>query len=60
MSSAIIEFDAGGGARQVWVESDEMTYPHGVWVDKEGFIYASETGEGPKGDRILKFQRVPK
>jgi DNA-binding beta-propeller fold protein YncE len=60
MTNSIIEFDAGGGARQVWVRPDLMDYPHGLWVDGEGSVYVSETGEGPKGDRLVKFRRTPK
>jgi sugar lactone lactonase YvrE len=34
-----------------------MDYPHGLCVDADGLIYVSETGEGPKGDRLLKLRR---
>jgi hypothetical protein len=56
-TNSIFQFDSGGGTRRVWVQPELMDYPHGICVDGKGFIYVSETGEGPKGDRILKLQR---
>jgi NHL repeat len=60
MSNSVIEFDGRGGATRVWAEPGLMDYPHGLWVDDDGTTYISETGEGPLGDRLLKFRRTPK
>jgi hypothetical protein len=60
MANTIIEFDGLGRPVQVWLEPGIMDYPHGIWVDAKGYIYITETGEGPMGDRLLKFQRLPK
>jgi sugar lactone lactonase YvrE len=60
MANTIIQFDQAMHPAQVWAHRGIMDYPHGLHVDKDGFIYISETGEGPMGDRLLKFRRQPK
>ena len=60
MTNSIIGFGDGGRPLQVGVESAKIDHPHGSWLDEEGFIYIGKSGEGPKGDRLLRFQRLAK
>ena len=34
----------------------ESDYPHGIWLDEEGFIFIAETTVDPRGSRVLKFR----
>lgn len=66
---AIIEFGLGGQSKQVWADAakgdypdrnltdfPESDYPHGIWLDEEGFMYIAETTVDPRGSRVLKFR----
>lgn len=66
---AIIEFGPGGQLKHVWADATkgdypdrnltafpDGDYPHGIWVDKAGFIYIAETTVDPRGSRVLKFR----
>ncbi len=67
---SIIEFGPGGRPAQVWADADkgdypdrnlkpfpEGDYPHGISVDRDGFIYIAETTIDPRGSRVMKFAR---
>lgn len=68
---AIIRFGPDGKPAQVWCDPakgdypdrnlrpfPDGDYPHGIAVDRAGFIYIAETTVDPRGSRVLKFRRA--
>jgi len=57
IDNAVIHFDRTGRKLDVWTLPDVLHYPHGIAVDRDGFIYLAETGDNWKVTGRLPAER---
>lgn len=56
VDKCLIRFDLEGHVQDVRGGPDSFTYPHGIWVDRAGYVYVADVGAA----RILKFAPAPR